>query len=207
MVDSLGGRLSEFELMQIAGISTIYVCKNFEARLREEEEAKRAFLEALTRRHEEVHVVRKKRKPPVRMAAEPKQQREDGGSVRFVKGVDGKTHRERKVDGRYVPDEVTVLEEIPPELRKVLRSFSLPGEEYERYEAWRKWIKGKRLQDDDDILLAAASMRSREVEEEEDDVQSYTPAQGGVMPSEAFYGGLGKRIGWMDAEGGGAPDL
>ena len=206
-MDSLGGRLSEFELMQIAGISTICVCKNFEARLREEEEAKRAFLEALTRRHEVAPVVRKKRKPPVRPAVESKLPHEDGGAVRFVKGLDGKTHRERKVDGRYVPDEVTVHKEIPPELRKVLRGFSLPGEERERIEAWRKWIKGKRLQSDDDILLAAASMRSREVEEEEDDMQSYEPAQGGVMPSEAFYGGLGKRIGWMDAEGGDAPDL
>lgn len=112
---------------------------------------------------------------------------------RVVTGKDGKQRRERFVAGQWADDEVTVLKKIPPELRAYLKTIGAQEEE-------PKVVRPQdlRLQNDDDILFAAASMSHDELPYESDDAESYTPDEASVMPSVAFYGGEGKRIGWMD---------
>ena len=125
--------------------------------------------------------------------------RVDGELVRYVPIGGGRTRRERRVDGCYVDDDIKPFKAISPELRKVLRRMFPPTEERETVEDYWRPIEGTRLQDDGDIYRAEHAISPRGIACDEDDVQSYDPARQGVMPSEAFYGGRGELIGWMDA--------
>lgn len=194
--------LTEERRKEIEGLADLFAP---EARQREErlESARRS--REWRERQKAIYASLYASPPPVRaekVREKPKKARKEPKErVRCVGEAGGRQRRER-----HARDEVPVIKEIPPELRKVLQRFETPEGPSDALAARRRRIRGTRLQTDDDILLAAASISPRGIASGEDDVQSYDPAQNGCMPSEAFYGGRGALIGWMEAADDSEPD-